>query len=352
LTAIHRDILDAVIVGQGLAGTTLAWHLFDAGWRIAIVDDDAPVSASKVSAGLLTPIMGKRFTRNDGAALAIARTFYQRIETRTGARFFRDILAARVLADESERDLWARRGPALQSYLLPAQPEPLLPADIADPRYGGFVMQSAQLDVAAYLAASRLALPTVHVRVDPHTDVLTDGPLLHVADLTTRRIIFCEGFAGARNPYFPGLPYQCAKGDVLFVRLPRGLPAMSIHRRMWMAPTAEHDVFRVGATFEWDTLDHVPTAKGRAEIEAELNQILTCRYDVVGQLAGVRPILRGGPRIGASRIDPRIFMFNGLGTKGATRAPFVAAAFAQHLLSALPIPSELDSQSVPPARSG
>ncbi|MEO1998698.1 MAG: FAD-dependent oxidoreductase, partial [Planctomycetaceae bacterium] len=53
---------DYLIVGQGLAGTALAWSLT---WRhrnILVVDRSRPSSASRVAAGLITPITGQRLT--------------------------------------------------------------------------------------------------------------------------------------------------------------------------------------------------------------------------------------------------------------------------------------------------
>lgn len=339
-------VLDAIIVGQGLAGTALAWHLIDAGWHIAVLDDGAPISASKVSAGLFTPIMGKNFTRNDDAAIAAARTFYQAIEVRTGARFFRDIPAVRLFATAGEQLLWERRREPLLHYLVSPQPEPLLPPDIVRAQNGGFVMRSAQLDTAAYLAASHGVLPVVEMRVDPQSDLRDDGRHLSIGHHTARRVIFCEGFSGAQNPYFPGLSHRNAKGEILLIRLAHALAPTSVHRRIWMAPMAEPDMFRVGATFDWVNLDHVPTANGRHEIETELRQILACPYEVVGHTAGVRPIIRRGAHIGVSPRDARVFMFNGLGTKGATRAPLCAELLARHLVDGAAIPAHVDIGSL------
>ena len=70
------DIFDCVIVGQGLAGTTLAWHLVEAGRSVLLLDAEAPVTASKISPGLITPITGQRLSlawtdANDVAAAAV-----------------------------------------------------------------------------------------------------------------------------------------------------------------------------------------------------------------------------------------------------------------------------------------
>ena len=44
---------DFVIVGQGLAGTTLARELDAAGARFLVVDDAAPTAASRAAAGMM-----------------------------------------------------------------------------------------------------------------------------------------------------------------------------------------------------------------------------------------------------------------------------------------------------------
>ena len=56
---LEEQPLDFVIIGQGLAGTTLAWQLKWQGLRGVIVDRDDRTSASRVAAGLMTPATGK-----------------------------------------------------------------------------------------------------------------------------------------------------------------------------------------------------------------------------------------------------------------------------------------------------
>ncbi|MDP1589651.1 MAG: FAD-dependent oxidoreductase, partial [Prosthecobacter sp.] len=51
-----------LIIGQGLAGTALAWRLWERGVPFLIVDRDEAVTCSKVAAGLITPITGMRLT--------------------------------------------------------------------------------------------------------------------------------------------------------------------------------------------------------------------------------------------------------------------------------------------------
>ena len=52
--------VEFLIVGQGLAGTALAWELIWRGRDVLVVDAGEAVTSSKIAAGLVTPITGQR----------------------------------------------------------------------------------------------------------------------------------------------------------------------------------------------------------------------------------------------------------------------------------------------------
>ena len=54
---------DYLIVGQGIAGSVLAWTLHQRGHHVLILDDPALPSASKASAGIFNPLTGKKLNR-------------------------------------------------------------------------------------------------------------------------------------------------------------------------------------------------------------------------------------------------------------------------------------------------
>jgi glycine/D-amino acid oxidase-like deaminating enzyme len=58
--------IDFLIIGQGLAGSILAYELIARGQRIMVIDNDHLGSASKVAAGIINPITGHRLNLTEG----------------------------------------------------------------------------------------------------------------------------------------------------------------------------------------------------------------------------------------------------------------------------------------------
>jgi len=338
---------DVIIVGQGLAGTTLAWHLQEAGQRVLVIDACEPGTSSKIAAGMITPITGKRMVmswRLD-EFLPLARTYYTSIEQRTRQKFFHERTAVRLFKSDAEQQNWSKRRqkPDYQSHLLDPQPSPLLDPDLGDASGGGFAMHAAQLDVAAYLEASKAALTCEPMTLDWSNDVAFGPKGVSVGDHQTRLLISCEGYAATRNPYFSWVPFIAAKGDILTVRFHASVPPQCLHRGMWVAPTADPEVFRIGSTYDWDTLDQVPSASARADIERRLKAFFHVPYTVLEHHAAVRPIIQESKAlVGMHPEQERLGFFNGLGSKGSLHAPWYAQCFTDHLVHKKPLPEDLD----------
>jgi len=338
---------DVIIVGQGLAGTTLAWHLLEAGQRVLVIDACEPGTSSKIAAGMITPITGKRMAmswRLD-EFLPIARTFYASIEARTRQRFFHERTAVRLFKSDEEQQNWSKRRqkPDYQSHLLNLQPSPLLDPGLGEASGGGFAMHAAQLDVAAYLEASRAVLECEQMTLDWERDVAFSAEGVSVGQHKTNLLVSCEGYAATRNPYFSWVPFIAAKGDILTVRFHAPVPPLCLHRGIWVAPTADPEVFRIGSTYDWDTLDQVPSKSARADIERRLKAFFHVPYTVLEHQAAVRPIIQESkPLIGLHPEHEQLGYFNGLGSKGSLLAPWYAQCFTDFLVHQTPLPKDLD----------
>jgi glycine oxidase len=195
-----------VIVGAGLAGTALAWALHRRGRTVRLIDREPPTTTSRVAAGLLTPITGKKpaVSWRWGELRPAAERFYREVEATTGRSFFHSRPIVRVMTSAKEREAFTRS--EFAGLVTPA--EPPLDADAVPQPFGVVLMPTAaQLDTAAYLDASREHF----TRLGVYERGEWDGR--HADGVT----VLCQGYVSGGA--FP-LPFRPAKGEILSVRIP------------------------------------------------------------------------------------------------------------------------------------
>ncbi len=339
-----------VVVGQGLAGTAVAWQLRRRGRRVLVLDRGDPHAASRVAAGLITPFTGRRLARTWklDECFAAAVAFYRTVEAETGEVFLRVGSALRFFADRAERET---AGGKLDRSQLDATAN----ADwFANDSGACDLTPAARLDTARYLSASRTAFETDSaVRAaafDPAVDVVPTaaGVRLPRFGLSAKGAIFCQGIGGVGNPWFPTVPYNPAKGEVLTLRIPGLGETRTVHRGVWLAPLGG-DRFAAGSTYDRDDLTPAPTAAGRAAIEAGLRAFLRLPFEVLDHRAGVRPVLlTTKPMLGVHPRVPGLAILTGLGSKGSLYAPYFAAQLVDHLLDGRPLEPEVTLLPEPP----
>lgn len=339
------DAADAIILGHGLAGATLAWHLRWRGWRVLVVDRDAAITSSKVAAGLVVPISGQRLARSWRVEefLPVARDFYRR----TGTRCFHSVPYVRLLANDDERRRWdeRRHDGSFQKLLTHPQPAPLVNMEHFHGPHDGFEMAGAWLDVRAWLAESRADLVRQGAWLTADiaaTGVQVEDEAVTIAGLRARHLVFCQGHEAAANPFFPWLRWKSAKGEILTLHAPDLPEHRVINRGGWLLPLGS-GIFRAGSTYAWDDFTPAPTAAARGEIESRLRTLLRVPFTITGQEAGIRPIINESKAlIGRHPVHRRLAIFNGLGSKGVLHAPFFAAQLAAHLVDGAPVEYDMD----------
>ncbi len=327
-----------VVVGQGLAGTAVAWQLRRRGRRFLVIDRADPHAASRVAAGLITPYTGRRVARtwNLDHTFNIAAGYYRSSQAETGATFFHHAPALRLFADAAERDVARGKIDATRFD------RGINPAWFAAPHGGFDLTPAARLDAPRFLDAYRALFQEHHAYrafdLDPTADVepTPTGVRLPRLGLTTGCVIFCEGAAGVGNPWFPTVPYNLAKGEILTLRIPGLGETRPVHRGVWLAPQGGN-VFLAGSTYDRDDLTPTPTAAGRAAIETGLRDYLKLPFEVLDHRAGVRPVLRTTKPMLGVHPRHRLVILTGLGSKGALYAPAYGAMLVDHLTDGRPI---------------
>ncbi|WP_400194205.1 NAD(P)/FAD-dependent oxidoreductase [Hymenobacter sp. B81] len=331
--------VDYLIVGHGLAGAALAWELRRRGRRVLVLDAPRPDSASRVAAGLINPVAGKRFALSWRIAelLPAARAFYRSLEQELARPLLHEMPIRKLFSSVREQnDVLARSADGRWGDYVadPALPLPALP-HIREPfgglelRQGGWVDTTALLDgLTADGRQNGWLWPETFA---PEQLVADAAGARYAGRVRARRVVFCEGAAVVRNPWFGWLPVTPNQGEVLDVDAPALPSSHVLNRGAYVVPLG-HGRLRVGATYRWPPFAEGCTAEAREELSSRLRELTDAPFVVTGQRAGVRPAVRDRkPLLGVHPQWPALAVFNGLGSKGVLLAPGLAAQLAEAL---------------------
>jgi glycine/D-amino acid oxidase-like deaminating enzyme len=345
-------MFDYLILGQGLAGSLLAWQLIRRGRRVLVIDDGHRSSSSRVAAGLINPLAGMRFNAAAETAAwleAMDRTYRQIAGELDSEPYLHRIDMQRLLRSPEQRRFYERQrdNPALAGYLG----RPLAPGG-ADPGirspHGGFEQRATgYLDLPRLLDDLRGWLQDrgAYIRLElAYERIVLSADAVNVEGKQAAHLLCCEGYRMQDNPWFGALPLQPDKGELLRLRAARPLCRHIINGAYWVVPLADGD-FRFGATHEHHQIDCEPTEDGRATLLEGLRQMLedVPEIEITEHAAGVRPATSDRrPLLGTHASHPRVHLFNGFGARGALSIPWYSERMCAHLLDGAVLPDNAD----------
>lgn len=327
-----------LIVGQGIAGSVLAWTLHQRGQKVVLVNAPQRPSASLVAAGIFNPLTGKKLVRTWKAdyLFPFLKNFYADIEKKLGAHFLHPVNIYRPYRSIEEQNSYLAQTAeaAIHPYVAESVDNQSYEPGIHNP-YGGLeVTQSGWVDVPVFLDAVRsfFRQQDQYMEADfSHSELEISEDSVTWQGQVYGKLIFCEGPHAKENPLFDWLPYNPVKGQVLDVLMDNYPITNIVNQGVFIMPV-ESNHYRVGATYTWHDLNWQTTEDGKAFLEQKLQGLLKVPYRIIGQRAGIRPATKDRrPLIGLHPAHPAVGIFNGLGTKGVSLAPFWADQFADFL---------------------
>lgn len=343
---------DTLIIGQGLAGSALAWHLLQRGERVCVLDDGHHSSSSRIAAGLINPLAGMRFNRRPQVDqwLDSAQRWYTHLATQFGLTFYHPLPMLRLFRSREQRRFYDRRraDPASHRLLDGLFEAAHCPEAVFAPHGGFRQSHTGYVDLPLLLTTLANWLRDEHAAlreccVDPRQIRLSDDAV-SVEAVRARRLVFCDGVRMRGNPWFDWLPMTPDKGEILDLRDAGWRPGHIINGAHWLIPLHDGGL-RFGATHEHTRLDQAPSADARAELLAGYRN-LRGAHDaptITAHRAGIRPATQDrNPLLGRHPEHGRLWVFNGFGARGALAIPWYAERMAAHLLHGDPLPDEAD----------
>lgn len=317
-----------IIIGQGLAGSILAYMLMQEGQEVQIFDNSTIPSSSKIAAGIYNPVTGRKLVKTWLAdkIFPFLEDFYPQLEKELNAKFFHPNPIYRPFVNEdSQKFFKSDHIPDDFADFATLEFNNINHQNIVNSELGGVTTKhSGWVDLKVMLEAFRMyflekeVLKVICKNIEYGTD--------------HHKVIYCEGFNAIHNPYFKYLPFSPVKGELLDIEIQNIDVQEIINQGAFVIPLGGN-IYRLGATYSWHELDFIPTAQGKADLTEKYQKLMKPDMKVLSHRAGVRPATKDRrPFIGMHPEFENIGIFNGLGSKGVSLAPFFAKQFVDFLM--------------------
>ena len=323
--------IDYIIVGQGIAGSLLAYKLLKADKKILVLSDESLPTSSQVAGGIFNPITGKNLDKTWLAdkIFPYLRDFYLSLEKEFNASFYHETNVYRPFANEQQQRHFLRLTDEydLDNYIK-ILPENNTEYSSIINTLGGLLTASAGWvnvpKMIKYFRNYFISQEVYRVEKFAYQELKVSENKIIYKDIEAKNIIFCEGFYAAQNPFFSWIPFNPAKGETLLADVESYNISEIINQGFWIIPLGGGKC-RFGSTYIWDKLDWETTENGRELISSKISKFLLPSYKITSQEAGIRPTTKDRrPFMGNHPLHSNVYIFNGLGTKGVSLAPYFA----------------------------
>ncbi len=330
--------MNVLLVGQGYAGSMLAWFLIRNNIKVTVVDREDPFSSTRVSAGIMLPVTGRRLAKTHHAdrILPFALEFYTEVEAFTGINFYtaKDVL--QIFTSLAHRNEWYARSAdtGMEKYVGEIVSKNSIDSSIINEFGGIFLKQSGFVKPTLFLNAMKKYITENGLFINSdfqQFDLKYSEESILWNGKNYDYVIFCEGYYSMKKELFSYLPFNPAKGEILDFKASGLTDNNILVNSAYVVPLGD-DNFRTGSTYEWVELNEEPTAKGRITLEENLKSIINYEYTITAHKAGVRPAVKDRrPLLGFHPERKRLGIFNGLGTKGTMQGPLYAMQMAEYI---------------------
>lgn len=310
--------VDYIIVGDGYAALFFA-HQLIINNKSFILFSEGKKSASRISAGIINPVVLKKFTTFWKAQEQIdfLKVTLQQIEKYTGKNYLIDAPIHRIFHDEKEQQLWLKKSEndELKNFLYKNFDH----LDVVKNDYqSGKVNQSARLDVNGFFTDIfkflEIGNHIVKEKFD-YAELNTSDNLYK--NFRYKNILFCEGMGVRDNPFFSDVPVNANKGHHIKVELSQPVPEnITIKKKHFLFPL-NGKIYFYGGTYDREQLHHQIDDSAVEQLTNGLKEFYPGNFSISEVNFGFRPTVKDRrPIIGRHHEHENMYVFNGLGARG------------------------------------
>lgn len=345
--------VDYIIVGLGIAGICFAETLLQEGKSFVVIEDGQK-GATTASGGVLNPTVLKRFTVawNAFQFFEKALPFYKNIAERLGEIIISPINIHRIFYNIEEQNDWFVASDKLElSQFLFSEIQKNENDSVKAPLGLGKVTGGALLKPAKLIEKYRKYLQQNEWLLSESFDYT----LLEVTETSVsyrnyvaKQLVFAQGASVRENPFFnisispKGTKvFVGNKGEYVVFKAP-ALQLKEVLKGPVMIIPLGKDLYKVGASYGRDDYSVGTTTHAKEEIVAKLKKMISCDFEVVDQVSGIRPTVKDRkPLLGSFSENQNLYFLSGLGTRGLSMAPLLSSWLFDYIENKNELPKEV-----------
>lgn len=336
-----------LLIGQGICGSWLSYNLNKANSSFLVIDNNQQNSASRVAAGIINPVTGRRIVKTwmIDELLGFLFPAYEKLGTELGI----NAITKKSLIDfhptPQMKLAFDERVSENANFLFhPEEQEQY--REIFNYEFGyGEVAPCYIVNLKEIVPAWRKKLLQNNQLLEEDFEIqelrqAADG--IQYKNIIAEKIIFCDGVASATNPFFKNLPFALNKGEAIIIES-ADIPSNRIFKKGMILTSLGENLHWIGSNYLWEFENDQPTEQFRKQTELFLKNWLKVPYKILDHKASVRPAnIERRPFVGFHPQHKNIGILNGMGTKGCSLAPYFAKQLTDHLLHGSEISPEAD----------
>ncbi|WP_312302099.1 FAD-dependent oxidoreductase [Chryseobacterium sp.] len=335
--------VDYIIVGDGYAGLFLAHQLIKNN-KSFVIFSEGRKSASQVSAGIINPVVLKKFTTFWKAQEQIdfLKDSLNEIKSYTGENYLINAPIHRIFHDVNEQNLWLKKAANEELSNFLDQNFDRLNV-VKNDFLTGKVNQSARLNVNGFFTGLFNYFEKNGHLIKEKFDYTKLNPSESTyKDLIFKQVIFCEGMGVKDNPFFSEISVNPNKGHHIRVKLSQPVSDnITIKKKHFLFPTG-NGLYFYGGTYDREQLHHHIDESAVAQLVNGLSEFYPYDFEVEEVHFGFRPTVKDRrPIIGRHDTHNNLYVFNGLGARGILNGCYFSRDLFRFIEENIPLHEEV-----------
>ena len=340
--------VDVIVLGQGISGTCLSYFLEKENISFVVIDNANPNSPSRVAAGIINPVTGRRIVRTwmIEELLEFSLQFYAMLGEELNIKTISQKQIIDFFPSPQMKLAFEDRFKEEETYLQRPVDENSFRNQFNYDFGYGIVDPSYIIHLQTLLTAWRNKLIDQNQLLEESFDItqlkIEQDAVLY-KNITAKKIIFCDGVQSYQNNFFNKLPFAPNKGEMLLLEIPRLSADYFYKKGMVLAPLSEPGMFWLGSNYLWEFEHENPTKEFYMQSVQLLQSWLKLPFKILEHRASVRPAtIERRPFVGFHPKYSSVGILNGMGTKGCSLAPYCAKQLSENICHNKPILPDAD----------